>query len=60
MNRIYNSVAVPRGLYGFEVVPIHEPGLWEMEKAQKSLAKVGLTIPKKVTWGQFMGLRLTY
>ena len=45
MNRIYNSVAVPRGLYGFEVVPIHEPGLWEMEKAQKSLAKVVQGLP---------------
>ena len=39
MNKIYNSVAVSRGLYGFEVVPINEWGLQEMEKAQRMIAK---------------------
>ena len=45
MNRIYNSVAVPRGLYGFEVVPINYSGLQEMEKAQKMFAKVIQGLP---------------
>ena len=45
MNRIYNSVAVPRGLYGLEVVPIQESGLLEMEKTQKMLAKVIQGLP---------------
>ena len=45
MNRIYNSVAVPRGLYGFEVVPINESGLQEMEKAQNMFAQVIQGLP---------------
>ena len=45
MNKIYNSVAVSRGLYGFEVVPMNEWGLQEMEKAQRMIAKCIQGIP---------------
>ena len=45
MNKIYNSVAVARGLYGFEVVPINEWGLQEMEKAQRMMARIIQGLP---------------
>ena len=45
MNRIYEAVALSRGLYGLEVVPILDSGLREMEKAQRMHAKVIQGLP---------------
>lgn len=43
--KIYNSVAVPRGLYGMEVVPINDDGLRVLEQAHKVNAKSILDVP---------------
>ena len=45
MNKIYNHVALSKGLYGLEVVPVKSEGLYEMEKTQKMFAKVIQGLP---------------
>ena len=46
MNKVYNSVAIPKSLYGMEVVPINQSGLSEMEKEHRNMSKVIQNIPQ--------------
>ena len=45
MSKIYNSVAIPRGLYGMEVVPVNEVGLQVIEQSHKTNAKLIMDMP---------------
>ena len=45
ISKIYNSVAIPRGLYGTEVVPIDEVGLRVIEQSHKTNAKMIMDLP---------------
>ena len=46
MNKVYNSVAIPKSLYGMEVVPINQSGLNEMEKEHRNMSKIIQNIPQ--------------
>ena len=45
MSKIYWSVAIPRMLYGMEVVPISDAGLVELEKAHRQNCKIIQGVP---------------
>ena len=45
LDKIYESVALPKCLYGFEVVPINSKGLEEIEKAHRGMSKLVQNLP---------------
>ena len=40
ISKIYDSVAIPKSLYGMEVVPINQSGLEVIEKAHRGMSKL--------------------
>ena len=45
LNKVYEGVALPKCLYGMEVVPINERGLEEIEKAHRGMSKLVQNLP---------------
>ena len=45
VSKIYESVAIPKSLYGMEVVPINQSGLEVIEKAHRGMSKLIQNIP---------------
>ena len=56
INKIYEGVALPKSLYGMEVVPINQSGLLEMEKAHRGMSKIIQNIPNNTSNASHLAL----
>ena len=56
INKIYEGVALPKCLYGLEVVPINKTGLIEIEKAHRGMSRIVQNLPNNTSNASHLAL----